>query len=113
MTPEVPCPLCGQELDQPSQIYVCDPCHRGLQADGAVPVHATGEFTAVRIPPATRRSRAPTVPGDQEPASCSWCGRGAGTVKKLLSHGDAHICNECVALCSDIMESELGPNWRG
>lgn len=113
MTPEAPCPLCGQELEQPSQIYVCGLCHRGLQADGTVPVSSTGEFTAVRIPPATRRSRAPTVPGDQAPASCSWCGRDAGTVKKLLSHGDAHICNECVALCADIMESELGPDWRG
>jgi len=45
-------------------------------------------------------------------AACSWCGKSESAAKKLLSNRGAHICNECVALCADIMSAELGDDWR-
>ena len=29
-----------------------------------------------------------------------------------VSGGGANICDECVALCAEILEAELGPGWR-
>ena len=33
-------------------------------------------------------------------------------VKKLLGRSNVALCNECVSLASDIMEAELGADWR-
>ncbi len=43
---------------------------------------------------------------------CSFCGKSQRAVKKLV-HGprDIAICNECIALCSEIMNEELGEAW--
>ncbi len=38
---------------------------------------------------------------------CSFCGKSQGEVKKLIAGPGAYICNECVALCNDIMAEEL------
>ena len=38
---------------------------------------------------------------------CSFCGKGQGEVKKLIAGPGAYICNECVALCNDIIAEEL------
>jgi len=43
---------------------------------------------------------------------CSWCGKLEREVKKLLGRGNAALCNECVALACDVMEAELGGDWR-
>ena len=37
---------------------------------------------------------------------CSFCGRGPEQVQKLITGPDVHICNECVALCNDILREE-------
>ncbi len=37
---------------------------------------------------------------------CSFCGRGPGEVERLISGPSAHICNECVRLCEEILEAE-------
>lgn len=35
--------------------------------------------------------------------SCSFCGKGPGQVEKLIAGPGVYICNECVALCGDIV----------
>jgi hypothetical protein len=52
----------------------------------------------------------PKPDGDAE-AACCWCNKIAGNVKKLLSQGSYHICNECVALCADVLRMELGDDF--
>ncbi|MDP6802987.1 MAG: ATP-dependent Clp protease ATP-binding subunit ClpX [Gemmatimonadota bacterium] len=39
---------------------------------------------------------------------CSFCGRGQDEVTKLVSGPSVYICNECIKLCNDIIEEELG-----
>ena len=34
---------------------------------------------------------------------CSFCGKGAEQVQKLITGPSVHICNECVAMCTDIL----------
>ncbi len=36
---------------------------------------------------------------------CSFCGKGAGQVKRLFSGHQAYVCNECVELCSDLLHN--------
>lgn len=36
---------------------------------------------------------------------CSFCGKPHGQVKRLFSGHDSYICNECVLLCSDLLQS--------
>lgn len=37
---------------------------------------------------------------------CSFCGKPQSQVKRLISGSGVYICNECVALCQDILASE-------
>lgn len=37
---------------------------------------------------------------------CSFCGRGPEQVQKLITGPGVHVCNECVALCTDILREE-------
>lgn len=39
---------------------------------------------------------------------CSFCGKSGSQVKKLVAGPGIFICNECVALCCDVMATELG-----
>ncbi len=42
-----------------------------------------------------------------EKLRCSFCGKTQDQVKKLIAGNDVFICNECVDICSDIIEDEL------
>jgi len=44
--------------------------------------------------------------GGKSGLRCSFCGRGPEQVEKLITGPDVHICNECVALCNDILREE-------
>ena len=47
--------------------------------------------------------------GDKERTSylrCSFCGKTQDEVKKLVAGPTVYICNECVALCNDILKDE-------
>lgn len=37
---------------------------------------------------------------------CSFCGKSQGETKKLIAGPGVHICNECVALCNEIIAEE-------
>ena len=39
---------------------------------------------------------------------CSFCGKSQKQVKKLIAGGGVYICNECIELCNEIIEEELG-----
>jgi ATP-dependent Clp protease ATP-binding subunit ClpX len=46
------------------------------------------------------------VPPGGAAARCSFCGKDAGRVRKLITGPSAHICDECVAMCNDILVDE-------
>ena len=52
----------------------------------------------------TRRA---TPPGSRL-LRCSFCGRDQSEVDKLISGPSVYICNECVALCNEILAEEAG-----
>ena len=39
---------------------------------------------------------------------CSFCGKAQDEVKKLIAGPSVYICDECVELCTDILEEEFG-----
>lgn len=90
---------------------VCAGCHKAL--GGGVELGATGEF---RVPSSAEiAALAADEEGGERPRAvnvCSWCGKLEREVKKLLGRADVALCNECVALCVDILDAELGDEWR-
>jgi hypothetical protein len=41
--------------------------------------------------------------------TCSFCKKSSDQVDKVIAGPDGvHICNECVGLCSEILDTELG-----
>ncbi|HBC8626368.1 TPA: ATP-dependent Clp protease ATP-binding subunit ClpX [Staphylococcus aureus] len=47
---------------------------------------------------------------DEENLKCSFCGKDQDQVKKLVAGSGVYICNECIELCSEIVEEELPQN---
>ena len=42
---------------------------------------------------------------------CSFCGKSQEQVRKMIAgSGNVYICDECIELCSEILEEELGPD---
>ena len=104
------CPICAQALQGGELVMVCQGCHQAL--GGGLSVHATGEF---RVPTSEMVAAAATAePGERPKATnvCSWCGKLEKDVKKLLGRSGTALCNECVSLACDIMDAELGTDWR-
>lgn len=91
---------------------VCAGCHKAL--GGGLDVGSTGEF---RVPSSqelmahasesAELGKLPVVVN-----TCSWCGKLEIEVKKLLGRGGVALCDECVSLCCDILDAELGTGWR-
>jgi hypothetical protein len=104
----VNCPLCTQALEGGELVMVCAGCHKSL--GGGLNVNATGEF---RVPSEAELETA-AVSGEHPRTTdlCAWCGKLEHQVKKLLGRGGVALCNECVSLCSDILDAELGDTWR-
>ena len=44
---------------------------------------------------------------DKNPLKCSFCGKLQDQVKKLVAGPGVYICDECIALCNEIIEEEL------
>jgi len=40
---------------------------------------------------------------------CSWCMKSEKEVKKLIAGPKVYICNECVALCNEILNDKTAP----
>ncbi|HDC3106507.1 TPA: ATP-dependent Clp protease ATP-binding subunit ClpX [Staphylococcus aureus] len=47
---------------------------------------------------------------DEENLKCSFCGKDQDQLKKLVAGSGVYICNECIELCSEIVEEELAQN---
>ena len=47
-----------------------------------------------------------------ELAVCTFCGKRAREVRKVIVGPDALICDECVDLCVEVLEEEIGEDWR-
>lgn len=45
-------------------------------------------------------------------AGCSFCAKRRQDVRRLIAGPGIYICDECVALCVELMEEEVGPDWR-
>ena len=105
------CPICAQVLEGGELVMVCTGCHKAL--GGGLAVNATGEF---RVPSpeaiAAVQSHGETGEHPRSTSVCAWCGKLEPQVKKLLGRGGVALCNECVSLCCDILDAELGENWR-
>ena len=42
-----------------------------------------------------------------EDVKCSFCGKDSSQVDRIIAGADAYICNECVDLCSEIINAEV------
>lgn len=104
------CPICTQPLEGGELVMVCTVCHAGL-GTGSIEVGATGEF---KVPSQAYLDAATSSSGERVSAInvCSWCGKLEAQVKKLLGRGGVALCDECISLASDILEAELGSDWR-
>jgi hypothetical protein len=56
-----------------------------------------------------RDERSPSIDARNEPAPpktlyCSFCGKSQHEVRKLIAGPTVFICDECVALCTDVVE---------
>jgi len=45
-------------------------------------------------------------------AGCSFCAKRRQDVRRLIAGPGIYVCDECVALCVEVMEEEGGPDWR-
>ena len=41
---------------------------------------------------------------------CSFCGKPQEIVKKLIAGPGVYICDECIALCQDVLDEEIYDN---
>ena len=49
----------------------------------------------------------PKRPTDRENIQCSFCGKTQDHVRKLIAGPGLCICNECIELCSEIIEVDI------
>src|SRR5690625_4518806 len=45
---------------------------------------------------------------EKGPLKCSFCGKDQESVRKLVAGPGVYICDECIELCSEIVEEEIG-----
>src|SRR5687767_3903882 len=45
--------------------------------------------------------------GDSKLLHCSFCGKSQHEVRKLIAGPEVFVCDECVALCNDILREDL------
>ena len=44
---------------------------------------------------------------DEQPLKCSFCGKPQNRVRKLIAGPGVYICDECIGVCTSILEDEL------
>ncbi|MGC8937617.1 MAG: ClpX C4-type zinc finger protein, partial [Thermodesulfovibrio sp.] len=50
---------------------------------------------------------------NEETLKCSFCGKSQKEVKKLIAGNGVYICDECIALCNEILEEERFNSLEG
>lgn len=107
------CPLCAQALEGGELVMVCGHCHKAL--GGGLALGATGEFkvpSEAMLAAHGGSEKASTGERPHARSVCSWCGKLEHEVRKLLGRSGTALCDECVSLCCDILDAELGDSWR-
>jgi hypothetical protein len=82
-------------------VYICDEC-----VDLATPVAAGRADEVTRGDQVLRRVGQPAA------IRCSFCSKKVREVRVLVSGGGEHICDECIALCRDIIDEETNPGTQ-
>jgi hypothetical protein len=110
---ELACSFCGQAQKEvrkliagPGGVAICETC-----TGKAAQVLATGVVAATplsTVKPVPRPAKA-DVPGPEAVARCSFCGKGRHQVAGLASAAGTtmtgvSICDECLALCREIID---------
>lgn len=110
--PDLACSFCGRAQDHVRKLiagpgaYICDACVG--QAEGVV----TSGISA-----GTELGQINAVPEQDGEARCTFCGKRRDQVPGLAamaagsgdeSPGSVTICAECLTLCDEIIEEELG-----
>jgi ATP-dependent Clp protease ATP-binding subunit ClpX len=49
-----------------------------------------------------------TLSETSELLKCTFCGKSQKQVRKLIAGPSVYICDECIELCNEIIEEELG-----
>jgi ATP-dependent protease Clp ATPase subunit len=97
------CSFCGKRQKQVKKLiagpsaYICDGCMRHVHTVLAAPGQAVSTPIA-RIQP---------VEDGPGAGQCSFCGKPRDRVAAMASAGTTRICNECLALCDEIVREEL------
>ncbi|MDE7035025.1 MAG: ATP-dependent Clp protease ATP-binding subunit ClpX, partial [Eubacteriales bacterium] len=47
------------------------------------------------------------VNDDKKQLKCSFCGKSQNIVKKLIAGPGVYICDECINVCTSILDDEL------
>jgi hypothetical protein len=68
----------------------------------------TGESYAAAFRHLRARDKEKPMSATETLVSCSFCGKNQKMVKKLIAGPGVYICDECIALCDDILAGEAG-----
>src|SRR3954468_23555528 len=53
-----------------------------------------------------RITRSPLIMSQEKHLRCSFCGKSKDSVRKFISGPSVYICNECIALCNEILDED-------
>jgi hypothetical protein len=111
--PSLYCSFCGESQHEVSKLiagpgaFICAAC-----------VELAGGAASSGQPAATRLGQLRAVPEQDAEAPCSFCGKPRARVAALAGlspelpadpPGPPAICTECLELCDEILDEELGP----
>ena len=100
------CSFCGKSQKQVikliagSRAFICDGCVSDVHSVIAEPGQTA------RTPIATIQQ----VPGEAGMEECGFCGKRRHLVAAMASAGDRRICDECLALCDEILSGQPPDN---
>jgi Clp amino terminal domain, pathogenicity island component/ClpX C4-type zinc finger len=93
------CSFCGRRgldvdhLVAGPGVFICDRC--------------VAHASKLAAPNAAEPPSGPLTVAPGETDSCSFCGKSAPQIARLIAGPEAVICNECLALCREIEDQEL------
>src|SRR5690606_11599332 len=98
----------GREGYRPRPVHACERSrgirHRGRSVQSGQP-QETGRRRMNR-PVGTSGTSGPSGSAGGTPPRCSFCGKDAAQVRKLITGPSVHICDECVGMCNEILAED-------
>jgi ATP-dependent protease Clp ATPase subunit len=119
------CSFCGRSQDEVRKliagqsVFICDECigrahhvvAEGATADAG---HSSANDECIGlcarwfVAASRRRRRKPDVSAARPLLDCSFCGESQLDVQKLIAGPSVFICDECIALCKNMIREEGG-----